>query len=80
MYGPVCTVVWEGEGCETFPYPNYGYYRTASRGRGKKENDDGPIPDRVESDRSSKHYGTNGTMLIEKICEADPVTCAAEFP
>ena len=22
MYGPVCTVVWEGEGCEAFPYPD----------------------------------------------------------
>ena len=23
MYGPVCTVVWEGEGCEAFPYPDF---------------------------------------------------------
>jgi hypothetical protein len=22
VYGPVCTVVWEGEGCETFPCPD----------------------------------------------------------
>jgi hypothetical protein len=22
VYGPVCTVVWEGEGCEAFPYPD----------------------------------------------------------
>jgi hypothetical protein len=22
MYGPVCMVVWEGEGCEAFPYPD----------------------------------------------------------
>ena len=22
MYGPVRTVVWEGEGCEAFPYPD----------------------------------------------------------
>ncbi|MBW2075769.1 MAG: ammonium transporter [Deltaproteobacteria bacterium] len=22
MYGPVCTVVWEGEGREAFPYPD----------------------------------------------------------
>ena len=23
MYGPVCPVVWEGEGRETFPYPDF---------------------------------------------------------
>jgi uncharacterized membrane protein YfcA len=23
VYGPVCTVVWEGEGCEAFPYPDF---------------------------------------------------------
>ena len=23
MYGPVCMVVWEGEGCEAFPYPDF---------------------------------------------------------
>ena len=23
MYGPVCTVVWEGEGCEAFLYPDF---------------------------------------------------------
>jgi hypothetical protein len=23
MHGPICTVVWEGEGRETFAYPDY---------------------------------------------------------
>jgi len=26
VYGPVCPVVWEGEGREAFPYPDYGDY------------------------------------------------------
>jgi hypothetical protein len=34
VYGPVPTVVWEGEGCEAFPYPdlamNFSRRRIAS--------------------------------------------------
>ena len=30
MYGPVCPVVWEGEGRETFPYPDFSSCLTKS--------------------------------------------------
>jgi hypothetical protein len=53
----------------------YEYYSNVSRGKRKKEDQDCLIPCILESERSSKEYRKNGARLIQKIYEADPLTC-----
>lgn len=53
----------------------YGYYSNVSRGKRKKQNQDGLIPCILEPEESSKEYRKNWARLIQKIYEADPLTC-----
>ncbi len=53
----------------------YGYYSNVCRGRRKKLNQDGLIPDILERDEDSKAYRKNWAKLIQKIYEVDPLTC-----
>ncbi len=53
----------------------YGFYSNVSRGRRKKQDQDDIIPSILESDGSSKAYRKNWARLIQKIYEADPLTC-----
>ncbi len=53
----------------------YGHYSNVSRGRRKKENQDGLIPCILEADDNSKAYRKNWARLIRKIYEADPLVC-----
>jgi hypothetical protein len=53
----------------------YGFYSNVSRGRRKKENRDALIPSILEPDEDSKAYRKNWARLIQKIYEADPLTC-----
>jgi hypothetical protein len=52
----------------------YGYYRNVSRGKRKETEDDG-VPAILEADKSSKEYRKNWARLIQKIYEADPLSC-----
>ena len=45
----------------------YGYYSNVCRGRRKKQNQDGLIPDILERDEDSKAYRKNWAKLIKKI-------------
>ena len=51
----------------------YGYYSNVSRGKRKKQDQDELIPSILEPDGSSKEQ--NWSRLIQKIYEADPLTC-----
>jgi len=53
----------------------YGHCSNVSRGRRKKENQDGLIPCILEVDDNSKAYRKNWARLIQKIYEADPLLC-----
>jgi hypothetical protein len=53
----------------------YGYYSNVSRGRRKKADQDGLVPCVLQSEESSKAYLKNWARLIQKIYEADPLTC-----
>jgi len=53
----------------------YGYYSNVSRGKRKKQNQDGMIPSILEPDGSSREYRRNWARLIQKIYEVDPLTC-----
>jgi len=53
----------------------YGYYSNVTRGKLKKEDQDGLIPCILEPDVSSKEYRKNWARLIQKIYEVDPLTC-----
>ena len=45
----------------------YGYYSNVCRGRRKKQNQDGLIPDILERDEDSQAYRKNWAKLIKKI-------------
>ena len=47
----------------------YGFYSNVSRGKRKKQDQDGMIPSNHEPD------GKNWARLIQKIHEGDPLTC-----
>ncbi len=53
----------------------YGYYSNVSRGKRKKQNQDGLMPSILEGDGSSKEHRKNWARLIQKIYEVDPLTC-----
>jgi len=53
----------------------YGCYSNVSRGKRKKQDQDGLIPSILEPDGSSKEYRKNWARLIQKIYEVDPLTC-----
>ena len=53
----------------------YGHYSNVSRGKRKKQNEDGMIPPILEPDGSSKEHRKNWARLIQKIYEVDPLTC-----
>jgi len=53
----------------------YGFYSNVSRGKRKKQDQDGLIPSILEPDGSSKEYRKNWARLIQKIYEVDPLTC-----
>jgi hypothetical protein len=53
----------------------YGYYSNVSREKRKKRNQDEWIPCILEPEGSSKEYRKNWARLIQKIYEADPLTC-----
>jgi hypothetical protein len=53
----------------------YGHYSNVSRGKRKKQDQDDLIPSILESDGLSKEYRKNWARLIQKIYEADPLTC-----
>jgi len=44
VYGPVCTVVWEGRGREAPPYPDFGSPRFALRFNGDERKHDAAVP------------------------------------
>jgi hypothetical protein len=53
----------------------YGFYSNVSRGKRKKQNQDGMIPSILEPDGSLREYRKNWARLIQKIYETDPLTC-----
>ena len=53
----------------------YGHYNNVSRGKRKKQDQDGMIPSILEPDGSSKKHRKNWARLIQKIYEVDPLTC-----
>ena len=53
----------------------YGYYSNVSRGKRKIQDKDDAIPSIMETDGSSKEFRKNWARLIQKIYEADPLTC-----
>ncbi|MEI9476594.1 MAG: hypothetical protein WCO26_08470 [Deltaproteobacteria bacterium] len=53
----------------------YGYCSNVSRGKRKKQNQDGWIPCILETEGSSKEYRKNWARLIQKINEVVPLTC-----
>ena len=53
----------------------YGYYSNVSRGKRKKQDQDGLIPSILEADGSSKAYQKSWARLIQQIYEVDPLTC-----
>ena len=53
----------------------YGYYSNVSRGKRGKLNLDEAIPCILISEEGAKKYGKNWARLIQKIYEADPLTC-----
>ena len=53
----------------------YGHYSNVSRGKRKKQDQDGLIPSILEPDGSSKAYRKHWARLIQKIYEVNPLTC-----
>ena len=53
----------------------YGFYSNVSRGKRKKQDQDGMIPSILEPDGSSKEHRKNWARLIQKIYEVDPLSC-----
>ena len=53
----------------------YGHYSNVSRGKRKRQDQDGLIPSILEPDGSSKEYRRNWSRLIQKIYQVDPLTC-----
>ena len=53
----------------------YGYYSNVSRGKRKKQDQDGLVPCILQSEESSKGFRKNWARLIQKIYEVDPLTC-----
>lgn len=53
----------------------YGHYSNVSRGKRKKNDQEGLIPAILEPDPSSKEFRKNWARLIQKIYEVDPLTC-----
>jgi hypothetical protein len=53
----------------------YGFYSNVSRGKRKKQDQDGLISSILEPDGSSKEHRKNWARLIQKIYEADPLRC-----
>lgn len=53
----------------------YGYYSNVCRGKRKKSDQDELIPSILEPGGSSKECRKNWARLIQKIYEADPLTC-----
>jgi hypothetical protein len=53
----------------------YGDYGNASRGLRQKKNLDDLIPSVLEQESFSKELRKNWTRLIQKISEANPLTC-----
>jgi len=51
------------------------YYSNVKRGKRKKQSQDGWIPCILEAEGSTKEYRKNWARLIQKIYEADPLTC-----
>jgi hypothetical protein len=54
----------------------YGFYSNVSRGKRKKQDQDGLISSILEPDGSSKEHRKNWARLIRKIYQVDPLTCA----
>jgi len=53
----------------------YGHYSNVSRGKRKKQDQDGLIPSILEPDGSSKEYRRNWARLIQKIYQVNPLIC-----
>ena len=53
----------------------YGFYSNVSRGKRKKQDQDGMIPSILDPDGTSKEYRRNWARLIQKIYETDPLCC-----
>ena len=53
----------------------YGHYSNVSRGKRKKQDQDGLIPSILEPDGSSREHRRNWARLIQKIYEVDPLKC-----
>jgi hypothetical protein len=53
----------------------YGFYSNVSRGKRKKQDQNGMIPSILEPDGTSKEYRRNWARLIQKIYETDPLCC-----
>ncbi|MFX0202138.1 MAG: IS91 family transposase, partial [Candidatus Hodarchaeota archaeon] len=53
----------------------YGHYTNVSRGKRKKEDQDGLIPSILEPHGSSEEHRKNWARLIQKIYETDPLCC-----
>ena len=61
----------------------YGFYSNVSRGKRKRQDQDGLIPSILEpvedpdfsGDGSSKEHRKNWARLIQKIYQVDPLTC-----
>lgn len=53
----------------------YGHYSNVSRGKQKKQDQDGILPSILEPTGSPKEYRRNWARLIQKIYEVDPLTC-----
>ena len=53
----------------------YGHYSNVSRGKRRKQGQDGMIPSILEPDGSSKEHRRNCARLFQKIYELDPLTC-----
>jgi hypothetical protein len=51
----------------------YGYYSNVSRGKRRKEAEDGTVPHIIESDMSSAASRKSWARLIQKIYEVDPL-------
>jgi hypothetical protein len=53
----------------------YGHYSNRARGERRKKNQDGTVPSLLDPDPSSKEARRNGSRLIRKIYEVDPLVC-----
>jgi hypothetical protein len=53
----------------------YGYYSNVSRGKRRKQDQDGLLPSMLQPQEPSKGYRKTWARLIQKIYEIDPLTC-----